>query len=100
MQLRPTTLIAYLVVGKKNQELLAQRFSENYDEARAAAGKLGGVVTNASWLKWQGLKVEVLENADRGRKAIQQVLLNGKKLIKGFKNETIRNNDRIRETME
>ena len=100
MQLRPTTLIAYFVVGKKNQELLAQRFSENYDEARAAAGKLGGVVTNASWLKWQGLKVEVLENAYRGRKAIQQVLLNGKKLIKGFKNETLRNNDRIRETME
>ena len=100
MQLRPTTLIAYFVVRKKNQELLAQRFSENYDEARAAAGKLGGVVTNASWLKWQGLKVEVFENADRGRKAIQQVLINGKKLIKGFKNETIRNNDRIRETME
>ena len=100
MQLRPTTLIAYFVVGKKNQELLAQRFSENYDEARAAAGKLGGVVTNASWLKWQGLKVEVLENADRGRKVIQQVLINGKRLIKGFKNETIRNNDRIRETME
>ena len=100
MQLRPTTLIAYFVVGKKNQELLAQRFSENYDEARAAAGKLGGVVTNASWLNWQGLKVEVLENADRGRKTIQQVLINGKRLIKGFKNETIRNNDRIRETME
>ena len=100
MQLRPTTLIAYFVVGKKNQELLAQRFSENYDEARAAAGKLGGVVTNASWLKWQGLKVEVLENADRGRKAIQQVLINGKRLIKGFKNETIRNNYRIRETVE
>ena len=101
MQLRPTTLLAYFVIGRKNQELLAQRFSENYDEARAAAAKLGGVVTNASRLRWLGNKVEVLENADRGRKAIQRVYVNDKKLIKGFrKNEIIRNNNRVRKTME
>jgi hypothetical protein len=100
MELVPTTLFAYFVIGRQSQELLTRRFSEDYDEAKAAASVLGGVVTNASRLRWLGYKVEMFENADRGRKAIQKVTVNGKKLIKGYKNEIIRNDNRTRETME
>jgi hypothetical protein len=100
MDLKPTTLIAYFVVGKKNAELLTHSFSENYDEAKDAAVKLGGVVTNASWLRLQGKKVEALENDNRSRKAIQKVYVNNKKINKGFKNEIIRNDNRVREIME
>ena len=76
----------YFVIEKaKPIKLLMECASSEYDEAKSAADREDGVVTNASQLKKAGYEIDAYERSAKPRAELYKVFVNGTKYNIGFK---------------
>jgi len=82
----PTDMPIYFVIEKaKPIKLLMECASSEYDEAKSAADREDGVVTNASQLKKAGYEIDAYERSAKPRAELYRVFVNGTKYNIGFK---------------
>ena len=82
----PTDMPIYFVIEKaKPIKLLMECASSEYDEAKSAADREDGVVTNASQLKKAGYEIDAYERSAKPRAELYKVFVNGTKYNIGFK---------------
>jgi len=82
----PTDMPIYFVIEKaKPIKLLMEYAWSEYDQAKSAADREDGVVTNASQLKKAGYEIDAYERSAKPRAELYRVFVNGTKYNIGFK---------------
>jgi hypothetical protein len=76
----PTDMPIYFVIEKaKPIKLLMENAWSEYDQAKSAADRVDGVVTNASQLKKAGYEIDAYERSAKPRAQLYRVFVNLKK---------------------